>query len=572
MKLIAAYIRRHAGMFFTAVFFLAIETAADLFQPAMMSYVVDNGVKNQDVGQILRYGALMLLIAAFGAVGAVMRNICASYTSQTVGRELRMDLYEKVQSLSFENIDRLQPSSIVTRITNDVTQIQRFVNGSMRIMLKAPVTCLGAVCLVVCKTPDQIPMLIVILVISGGLILANMKIGYRKYGILQQKLDQLNKVSREFLSGIRVVKAFRAEKQEEAAFDHAAGEFADAGVAAARTGAFFAPLINLTVNLGIVALLWMSAIQPPEHIGSLMASVNYMTQILFSLARVSGIMNAAVRASASAGRVREILEEHPVQENGKEKFTWGQVAFEEVSFTYAGTSRPALEHISFQADPGETIGIIGPTGAGKSTLVQLIPRFYDATSGVIRIGGKDIKQMDAEDLRSQISLVPQKALLFSGTIAENIRWGRETASFEEVREAGKSAWADDFIMGFPMQYETVLGQGGVNVSGGQKQRISIARGLLRRPGILILDDCTSALDAATEAGVLEEIRRLSGNRTVFLISQRISTVMRADRILCMEDGEIKGIGTHKELLQSCSGYQAIYYSQIGDRAKEERRE
>lgn len=572
MKLIAAYVRRHAGMFFTAVFFLIIETAADLFQPAMMSYVVDNGVKNQDVGQILRYGALMLLIAAFGAVGAVMRNICASYTSQTVGRELRMDLYEKVQSLSFENIDRLQPSSIVTRITNDVTQIQRFVNGSMRIMLKAPVTCLGAVCLVVCKTPAQIPMLIVILVISGGLILANMKIGYRKYGILQQKLDQLNKVSREFLSGIRVVKAFRAEEQEEAAFDQAAEEFASAGVDAARTGAFFAPLINLTVNFGIVALLWMSASQPPEHIGSLMASVNYMTQILFSLARVSGIMNAAVRASASAGRVREILEEHPVLENGKEEFTWGQVAFEEVSFTYAGTSRPALEHISFQADPGETIGIIGPTGAGKSTLVQLIPRFYDATSGVIRIGGRDVKQMDVEALRSQISLVPQKALLFSGTIAENIRWGRETASFEEIRKAGKSAWADDFIMELPMEYETVLEQGGVNISGGQKQRISIARGLLRRSGILILDDCTSALDAATEAGVLEEIRQFSGNRTVFLISQRISTVMRADRILCMEDGQIKGIGTHKELLESCSGYQAIYYSQMGNREKEERGE
>ena len=572
MKLIAAYIRRHAGMFFTAVFFLTIETAADLLQPAMMSYVVDNGVKRQDVEQILRYGALMLLIAAIGAVGAVMRNICASRTSQLVGKELRMDLYEKVQSLSFENIDRLQPSSIITRITNDVTQIQRFVNGSMRIMLKAPVTCLGAVCLVVFKTPAQIPMLILILLISGLLILANMRIGYRKYGILQQKLDQLNKVSREFLSAIRVVKAFRAEAQAEESFDQAAEEFAGAGMAAARVGAFFAPLINLTVNLGIVVLLWMASVQPPEHMGDLMASVNYMTQILFSLARVSGIMNAAVRASASAGRVREILEEKPVQENGSGDFLQGQIVFEKVSFTYAGTSRPALENISFQAEPGETIGIIGPTGSGKSTFVQLIPRFYDATSGTVRIGGKDVKEMDAEALRSQISLVPQKALLFTGTIAENIRWGRENASFEEVRQAGKAACADDFIMEFPMQYETVLGQGGVNVSGGQKQRISIARGLLRQPQILILDDCTSALDAATEAKVLEKIRQISGNRTVFLISQRISAVMGADRILCMEDGQLRGVGTHKELLLNCSAYQAIYHSQIGKTEREEKGE
>ena len=409
-------------------------------------------------------------------------------------------------------------------------------------------------------------------IFAGILILANMRIGYRKYGILQQKLDQLNKVSREFLSAIRVVKAFRAEEQEAETFDRAAEEFAGAGVAAAQVGAFFAPLINLTVNLGIVVLLWMSSRQPPENIGSLMASVNYMTQILFSLARVSGIMNAAVRASASAGRVREILEEKPVQENGTEDFSWGQVSFEQVSFTYAGTSRPALENINFQAEPGETIGIIGPTGSGKSTLVQMIPRFYDATSGTVRIGGKDVKKADIEGLRSQISLVPQKALLFSGTIAENIRWGKENASFEEVRQAGKAACADDFIMEFPLQYETVLRQGGVNVSGGQKQRISIARGLLRRPGILILDDCTSALDAATEARVLEEIRKISGNRTVFLISQRISTVMRADRILCMEDGRLRGMGTHKELLLHCGAYQAIYHSQIGKTEGAERGE
>lgn len=577
MKFMLRFIRRHLGMFLTALFFLSVETFADLLQPTMMSYIVDKGVKSQDVGQILALGGIMLGIAAMGAFGAVMRNIYASRTSQIIGKEMRLEIYEKVQTLSFENIDRLQPSSIITRITNDVTQIQNFINGSMRIMMKAPVTCIGAIVLIIVQTPRQFPMMVVILCVSACLIVGNMKLGYPRFGRLQEKLDRLNGVSREFLSAIRVVKAFRAEEQEEAKFRAASEEFAQAGISAMRVMAVFAPLINLTVNLGIVVLLWLSGSQPSGEIGRLMASVNYMTQVLFALGMVSNILNSAVRAVASSQRVEEILREEPAQKQPsprqtcglQEKEILGGVAFVDVSFTYASTARPAVEHITFEVKPGETIGLIGPTGSGKSTLMDLVPRFYDATSGKVLIDGEDVTQIENGRLRRAIAVVPQKALLFSGTIAENLRWGDGEASEEEIRSAAAAACADEFISGFPEGYATDLDQGGVNLSGGQKQRLCIARALLKKPKILILDDCTSALDASTEARVLQGLREKADGMTVLLISQRISTVMRTDRILCMEDGRIQGYGSHQELLDSCRIYRSIYESQIGSASGKE---
>ena len=567
MKLMLRYVRRHLGMFLTAIFFLTIETLADLLQPTFMSFIVDEGVAKRDVRQILFYGGIMLGIAALGAFGAVMRNIYASRTSQLIGKEMRMEIYEKVQTLSFENIDRLQPSSIITRITNDVTQIQNFLNGCMRIMMKAPITCVGAIALIIVQTPQQLPMIVAILLISAFLIAGNMKLGYPRFGILQRKLDRLNAVSREFLSSIRVVKAFRAEEREEGKFADAAGDFAQAGVSAMRIMAVFGPFINLTVNLGIVVLLWISQTDNGGEIGRLMASVNYMTQVLFSLGMVSNILNMAVRALASSARVEEVLKEKPVQElperGAGPADIRGQVTFERVSFTYASTSRPAVEDVSFQAEAGETIGIIGPTGSGKSTLMDLVPRFYDATSGRVKIDGTDVREIDPGRLRRAIAVVPQKALLFSGSILENLRWGDERASEEDVKKAACIACADEFVSAFPNGYETDLSQGGVNLSGGQKQRLSIARALVRKPRILILDDCTSALDANTEARVLQGIRQETADMTVLLISQRISTVMRADRILCLEDGRVKGFGSHSELLEQCAVYRAIYESQIG---------
>lgn len=566
MKLIVQYIRRHLALFLLALFFLTVEATADLLQPTLMAGIVDNGVKGMDVGVILHYGVVMLLVAAMGAVGAVMRNQFASRTSQTIGRELRSDLYRKVQSLSLENIDRLQPASIITRITNDVTQIQEFTNSCMRIMAKAPITCIGAVILLIVQTPRQIPIMVVILLIAAVLVTANMKLGYPRFGFMQKKLDWLNNISREFLSSIRVVKAFRAEAQEERKFSDASQGLADATASAMRIMAIFGPLINLAVNLGIVALLWLSQNRSSAEIGRLMASVNYMTQILFSLGMVSNILNTAARAIASSDRVSEILQEQPAQTLPAQPRTLdgrGEVEFEDVSFAYAGTGKDALSHVSFRAAPGQTIGIIGPTGAGKSTLVQLVPRFYDAQSGVVRVDGVDVTQAQPACLRAAVAIVPQKALLFSGSIAENLRWGQADASMDDIRQAARLACADGFIERTEHGYDTQLGQGGVNLSGGQKQRLALARALVRRPKVLILDDCTSALDAETEAKVLNGLREQSADITVLLISQRIAAVRRADRILCLEDGTVQGFGTHDELMASCPTYQAIYASQIG---------
>lgn len=566
MKLIVQYIRRHLALFLLALFFLTVEATADLLQPTLMAGIVDNGVKGMDVGVILHYGVVMLLVAAMGAVGAVMRNQFASRTSQTIGRELRSDLYRKVQSLSLENIDRLQPASIITRITNDVTQIQEFTNSCMRIMAKAPITCIGAVILLIVQTPRQIPIMVVILLIAAVLVTANMKLGYPRFGFMQKKLDWLNNISREFLSSIRVVKAFRAEAQEEHKFSDASQGLANATASAMRIMAIFGPLINLAVNLGIVALLWLSKNRSSAEIGRLMASVNYMTQILFSLGMVSNILNTAARAIASSDRVSEILQEQPAQTLPAQPCTLdgrGEVEFEDVSFAYAGTGKDALSHVSFRAAPGQTIGIIGPTGAGKSTLVQLVPRFYDAQSGVVRVDGVDVTQAQPACLRAAVAIVPQKALLFSGSIAENLRWGQADASMDDIRQAARVACADGFIERTEHGYDTQLGQGGVNLSGGQKQRLALARALVRRPKVLILDDCTSALDAETEAKVLSGLREQSADITVLLISQRIAAVRRADRILCLEDGTVQGFGTHDELMASCPTYQAIYASQIG---------
>lgn len=566
MKLIIQYIRRHLVIFFTSLFFLTIETMADLLQPTFMAHIVDDGIKNADVEQIIFYGVIMLGIALAGALGAVMRNRFASCTSQTISKELRSDMFRKVQTLSLENIDRLQPGSIITRITNDVTQIQEFINSCMRMMVKAPITCIGAIVLVIIQTPKQIPVMIIILVIAFGLILANMKLGYPLFGILQKKLDQLNTVSRQFLSSIRIVKAFNAENQESTKFENSSLQLAGAGITAMRVMAVFAPLINLTVNLGIVVLLWISQNQNSGEIGRLMASVNYMTQILFAMGMISNILNTAVRAIASSQRIDEVLNEVPAQKFPEKPLhpEWkGAITFKDASFAYAGAGKETLHSINFSVKPGETIGIIGPTGSGKTTLVNLIPRFYDSTHGEVQIDEVDVTQIDENALRSAVTVVPQKALLFSGTILENLRWGKKDASTAEIKYAAEIACADSFISQTEYGYNTLLGQGGVNLSGGQKQRLALARALVRQPKILILDDCTSALDAETESTVLSGLRKHLQNVTVLLISQRISTVRKADCILCLENGTVQGFGSHEELMAKCQTYQAIYYSQIG---------
>ena len=566
MKLVVTYLRRHLGIFLLTLLFLTMEALADLLQPTFMSYIVDDGVANADIKRILFYGAIMVGIAAVGAFSAVMRNIFASRTSQTIGKEIRSDMYVNIQKLSLENIDRLQPASIITRITNDVTQVQDFVNGIMRIMVKAPITCIGAIILIIIQTPAQAPVIGGILVIVAIWIFCNIRLGYPKFGIVQTKLDKLNGVTREFLSSVRVVKAFNAEDEEDEKFTESSVSLALANRDAMRVMAIFNPLINLTVNFGIVLLLWFAGSKDAAHIGRLMASVNYMGQVLFALNMISNIINNAVRAIASSERIEEVLNEVPAQVEPTNPVVMdieGNVVFDNVSFAYKGAGKDALKNISFEVKKGETIGIIGPTGSGKSTLINLVPRFYDTSEGTILVDGVNVNDIDSKTLRQAISVVPQKALLFTGTISDNLKWGREDATDEEIKKAAEIACADEFINDSADGYNTLLGQGGVNLSGGQKQRLSLARALIRKPQILILDDCTSALDAQTEAKVLKGLSNMEKTMSVFLISQRISTVMRADRILCLDDGMVQGFDTHDELMASSATYRAIYDSQIG---------
>jgi ATP-binding cassette subfamily B multidrug efflux pump len=566
MKLILHYLYRHIAVFLFSTFFLTMEAIADLLQPTFMSFIVDKGVANASINTILFYGAIMLGIAGIGAISAVMRNNFASRTSQTIGKELRKDMYHRVQQLSLENIDRLQPASIITRITNDVTQVQEFVNSIMRMMIKAPITCIGAIVLIILQTPKQAPVIIAITAVVALLTFGNIKIGYSKFGTVQKRLDRLNGVAREFLSSVRVVKAFNAEDRETQKFDTASLDLASANVAALRVMACFAPLVNLTVNFGIVILLWISRNHEAAHIGKLMASINYMTQVLFAVSMIFNIINTAVRAMASSERIQEVLNEKPAQVQPADPLApeiRGDIRFENVSFAYAGTGKAALQNINIHIRAGETIGIIGPTGSGKTTLVNLIPRFYDVTEGRLLLDSCDVTQIDIKLIRSAVAVVPQKPLLFSGSIRDNLRWGNETADDAEIREAASIACADSFIRETEHGYDTQLGQAGVNLSGGQKQRLSLARALLRKPRILILDDCTSALDAQTEAAVLNGLHNMCGEMTVLLISQRIYTVRRADRILCLADGMVQGFGSHEELMASCKTYQAIYESQIG---------
>lgn len=569
-------------MALTAVSFLSIETVADLLQPTLMSMVVDDGVANRDLNRVLMWGAMMLAVAAVGALGAVTRNIFASRAAQLIGRDIRSDAYRTVMSLSCDQVDRLQPGAIITRITNDVVQIQNFAQGLMRIMLKAPITCVGAIVLIVVQVPGQLPVVIMLLAVSGVLIWRNMAASFPRFLAVQHALDRLGTVSREFLRSVRVVKAFGMEREESGRFGASAGDFAQANIAAQRVNAVYGPLINLTVNLGIVALLWLSRATDPGRIGALMASMNYMTQVLFALGRVSMILNSAVRASASARRIQEIFDQPAASDaaagtqtdpardsrpsvgpdDGRGDGAGSGLRFDHVTFAYANSPRPALTDVSLAVPEGGTLGIIGPTGSGKSTLVSLLPRFYAPQSGRILWNGRDIAGMDVERLRADIALVPQKPVLFTGSVRSNLLWGDPDAGDERLERACREACADEFVRELPGGYGAPIGQGGVNLSGGQKQRLSLARALIRAPRMLILDDCTSALDAITERRVLDHVAALRG-LTVLLISQRIATVRRCDRIAVMHGGRIAAVGTHAELMDTCPQYQAIYASQVG---------
>ncbi|CAM3387287.1 ABC transporter ATP-binding protein [Brevibacillus invocatus] len=571
MRFYLKYLKKYGVAIAISFFFLAMEAVSDLLQPTIMAMIIDKGVAERDMDYVLRMGGLMLLITALGAVAASMRNLLSSYVSQNFGALLRSDLFRKIQSLSFENVDKLDRASLVTRLTNDVNQVQVFVNGMMRIFVKAPLLCIGGLIMAAQLNLQLSVVLAIVVPIVGLFIILNIKIGFPFFGKVQYALDRVNGAMREYLSGVRVVKAFHRYAFESEKFNLANEELQAKSISATRIMSVFGPAIMLVVNLGIVAVLWIGGLgveQSEIEVGHIIAFTNYMTQILFALMMISMVFNLFVRAKASALRIGEVFaEENRItwKETGYEsKAETGRIDFEKVSFSYDGEGGElVLKEISFTCLPGETVGIIGSTGSGKSSLVALIPRFYDATSGSLRIDGEDVRHIDPKKLRERIAIVPQKTVLFTGTVMENIRWGKEDATLEEVEQAAKMAEAHDFVMATKDGYESRVGQGGVNFSGGQKQRLSIARALVRKPEILILDDSTSAVDVATEGRIKESLRKYADGLTCILIAQRITSVMDADKIVVLDHGEMVGLGTHDELLANCRVYQEIYHSQIG---------
>lgn len=570
MKFLSKYIKKYWVSFCIAVLFLTFEAVCDLLQPTIMAKIIDKGVARKDIHYVLQMGGLMLAITAFGAVSAGTRSVMASIVSQNFGTELRFDLFKKIQTMSFKNLDQFDRASLITRLTNDVTQVQVFVNGLMRIFVKSPLLAIGGLVMAVRLNLHLAVVLAIVVPIVALLIVFNMRLGLPRFSKVQKALDGVNGVMREYLSGVRVVKAFNRFDVEVAKFTKANEHYKNQAVAANRLMSIFSPAIMLTVNLGIVVVLWIGGWGVRSgtiQVGHIIAFINYMTQISMSLMMISMVFNMYVRARASAGRIGEVfLQEDSIawdRESFNTRTEKGRIDFENVTFAYASSTEPVLKNINLTILPGETVGIIGSTGSGKSTLVGLIPRFYDVTSGMIRVDGEDIKQINPKVLREKIAIVPQKNILFTGSVAENIRWGKEDPTKAEVEQAARTAGAHDFITAAPEGYETMIGQGGVNFSGGQKQRISIARALVKRPEILILDDSTSAVDVTTEAKIKKALKTYAKGLTCLLIAQRITSIMDADKIVVLDHGEIVGIGTHQELIKECSVYQEIYRSQMG---------
>jgi ATP-binding cassette subfamily B protein len=564
------YIKRYRVLFALSILMLTFESFCDLMLPTLIANIIDTGIGRNDLGYIIRMGSIMLAITAAEAVAASSRNILSSKAALRFGRDLRLDLYRKIQHLSFESLDHFDNASLVNRLTNDITQVQNLTIGLTRIFVKAPLLFIGSVIMAMRLNIRLSLILFAVIPIVVLFIIVNLKIGYPLYLKVQKALDGLNAVMREYLSGVRVVKAFNNYDFEIYRFEKANTENASITTTSMRRMAFFIPSVYLTIYIGILAVLWFGAVQVSRgtlQVGEIVAFINYMNLIFFSLIMISFIFSTFVRAKASADRIAEVFSEvdsmkyssNPAPDDVK-----GMIEFDKVNFSYTGyCGEPVLNNISFSCRQGETIAIIGSTGSGKSTLISLIPRFYDACSGSIRVDGMDVRDMDINALREKIAIVPQKTILFTGTIIENIRWGKEDASVEEVVEAASVAQAHSFVSSFPEGYETRLGQGGVNLSGGQKQRLAIARALIKVPEILILDDCTSSVDVATEAEIRKSLKKYFGKLTSIIVAQRITSVIDADRIIVLDKGEIACIGTHHELMESCHVYQDIFHSQIG---------
>jgi len=553
---------------------MMLEVAMDLMQPRMIARIVDEGIAQLNLPLVYQTGGLMIGLAFIGALGGMSNGFFAVRAVQGFAADLRETLFRKVQGLSFANLEELEIGQLVTRLTNDVTQVQQAIYMTLRMMIRAPLLLIGSLIMAIVTSPQLIFIPLILMPLELLVVLWFINKATPLYTRVQEKLDALNSVVQENLAGVRVVKAFVRGTHEEKRFGNANDALVGQTLVVARLSAATMPFMMLTMNLGVVAVLWFGGVQVTRggmQLGQIIAFVNYLTTTLFSLMMVSMLVIMVARAEASATRIQEVLlSQATVQDRPDARqiqAPQGRIAFENVTFSYNGNGCDAvLKGVNFTAEPGQTVALLGTTGAGKSSLVHLIPRFYDVTGGRVTFDGLDIRKLDQESLRKSIGMALQETVLFSGTIRDNIRYGKPEASDEEVWAAARAAQAHDFIMSFPEGYDTEVGQRGVNLSGGQKQRIAIARALLVQPAVLILDDSTSAVDVETETKIQDALENLMRGRTSFVIAQRISTVLTADKILVLDDGRIAAEGTHAELLASSPIYRDIYTSQLGNGA------
>src|SRR6266567_1776174 len=546
-----------------------VQAMANLYLPTLMADIVDKGIAKADTSYIWQIGGLMTLVTIGGTIAAVVGIFFSSQVSTGLGRIIRARLFTHVAQFSLHEFDTVSSSSLITRTTNDTTQVQQVLIIALNVMITAPFTLIAGIILAINQDVGLSWILVVIIPVLVASIIILMSKAIPLFRTMQTKLDKINLILDEGLTGVRVVRAFDRQKHEEQRFDEANLDLTNVAIKVNRLVASLMPIMMLCLNLSSVAILWFGAIRINDgemQVGALIAFLQYAMQILFSLLMVSMMFIMLPRAAASADRINEVLAIEPEIKDA-DQVKWadeiqGYVEFQDVTFSYPGAEEPALCNISFSARPGQTTAIIGGTGAGKSTLVSLIPRFYDIDSGSILVDGLDIREMSQEHLRAKIGFVPQKAVLFSGTVAENIRFGKEDASEAEVRHAAEVAQASEFIEEMQDKFDSVIAQGGMNVSGGQKQRLSIARALVRKPEIYVFDDSFSALDFKTDARLRAALKKETLDATVLIVAQRVSTVMDADQIIVLDEGHVAGIGNHRTLMRTSEVYREIVTSQL----------
>jgi len=558
--------RRFIALVFVLVF---AQSLANLYLPTLMADIVDTGIVKGDTGYILRVGGVMLLVTIVGTICAVIASYFSAKTAVGFGRIVRGKIFTHVENFSLHEFDKAGTASLITRTTNDTTQVQQVLVIILNMMISAPLMAIGGIVLAVSQDATLSWVLVGAIPILVIAILVIMTRAIPLFQIMQKKIDKLNLILDEGLAGVRVIRAFDRIDHETRRFDEANLDLTSTAITVNRIVAFLMPIMMLVLNISTVAILWFGAIRINSgdmQVGALIAFLQYAMQILFAFLMLSMMFIMLPRAAASADRINEVLAMEPeINDPAESKSVGtkrGYVEFQNVTFSYPGAEEPALCDISFRASPGQVTAIIGGTGSGKSTLISLIPRFYDVDSGHVLVDGIDTREMTQERLRAKIGFVPQKAILFSGTIADNIRYGKEDASEEEVRHAADVAQATEFISEMKDGLDSVIAQGGTNVSGGQKQRLSIARALVRGPEIYVFDDSFSALDFKTDARLRAALKRETTEATVFIVAQRVGTVMDADQIIVLDEGRIAGIGNHRELMETSEVYREIVSSQL----------